>query len=44
MVSNENFDAIWFGGGAAGRFGAAFMKALGGRALLKKRVLVASAT
>lgn len=37
MVSNENFDAIWFGGGAAGRFGAAFMKALGGRALIVEK-------
>lgn len=34
---NKNFneyDAIWFGGGAAGRFGAAYMKGLGGKALI----------
>ena len=37
MVSNENFDAIWFGGGAAGRFGAAFMKALGGKPLIVEK-------
>ena len=28
------YDAIWFGGGAAGRFGAAFHKALGGKPLI----------
>ena len=28
------YDAIWFGGGAAGRFGAAFHKALGGKVLI----------
>ena len=28
------YDAIWLGGGAAGRFGAAFHKALGGKPLI----------
>lgn len=28
-MANYEYDAIWFGGGAAGRFGAAFHKALG---------------
>ncbi len=31
------YDAIWFGGGAAGRFGAAFMKALGGKPLIVEK-------
>lgn len=37
---NENFgeyDAIWFGGGAAGRFGAAFQKAMGGKPLIVEK-------
>ena len=36
MVNNE-YDAIWFGGGAAGRFGAAFHKALGGKPLIVEK-------
>ena len=31
------YDAIWFGGGAAGRFGAAFMKGMGGRPLIVEK-------
>lgn len=31
------YDAIWFGGGAAGRFGAAYMKALGGKPLIVEK-------
>lgn len=31
------YDAIWFGGGAAGRFGAAFMKGRGGRPLVVEK-------
>ena len=34
MVAEKEYDAIWFGGGAAGRFGAAFHKAVGGKALI----------
>jgi dihydrolipoamide dehydrogenase len=34
MNSSQEYDAIWFGGGAAGRFGAAFHRALGGKALI----------
>ena len=34
MESHEEYDAIWFGGGASGRFGAAFLKALGGNPLI----------
>ena len=30
------YDAIWFGGGAAGRFGAVYMKALGARPLHRR--------
>lgn len=30
----QEYDAIWLGGGAAGRFGAAFHKALGGKPLI----------
>jgi dihydrolipoamide dehydrogenase len=33
----KEYDAIWFGGGAAGRFGAAFLKALGGRPLIVEK-------
>jgi pyruvate/2-oxoglutarate dehydrogenase complex dihydrolipoamide dehydrogenase (E3) component len=28
------YDAIWFGGGSGGRFGATFHKALGGKPLI----------
>ena len=31
------YDAIWFGGGASGRFGAAYMKALGARPLIVEK-------
>jgi len=31
------YDAIWYGGGASGRFGAAFMKAIGGRPLIVEK-------
>lgn len=31
------YDAIWFGGGASGRFGAAFMKAMGGKPLIVEK-------
>jgi len=31
------YDAIWFGGGAAGRFGSAYMKGMGGVLLLWRR-------
>ncbi len=34
MKSNQEYDAIWLGGGSSGRFGAAFLKALGGKPLL----------
>ena len=34
----KEYDAIWFGGGAAGRFGAAFHKALGGKPLILEKV------
>jgi dihydrolipoamide dehydrogenase len=34
MESQKVYDAIWFGGGASGRFGAAFQKALGGNPLI----------
>lgn len=38
MKSNSGeYDAIWFGGGAAGRFGAVYMKALGARPLLVEK-------
>jgi len=33
-MNSKQYDAIWFGGGAAGRFGAAFHKALGGEPLI----------
>jgi len=33
-MGDQEYDGIWFGGGAAGRFGAAFLKALGGRPLI----------
>lgn len=36
-MANYEFDAIWFGGGAAGRFGAAFHKALGGKPLIVEK-------
>ncbi len=36
-ADSREYDAIWFGGGAAGRFGAAFMKALGGKALIVEK-------
>jgi dihydrolipoamide dehydrogenase len=31
------YDAIWFGGGASGRFGAAYLKARGGRPLIVEK-------
>jgi 2-oxopropyl-CoM reductase (carboxylating) len=34
MSTNQKYDSIWLGGGAAGRFGAAYHKALGGKALI----------
>lgn len=34
---NVTYDAIWFGGGAAGRFGACYLKALGGRSLIVEK-------
>jgi dihydrolipoamide dehydrogenase len=34
MKGNQEYDSIWLGGGAGGRFGAAFHKALGGRPLI----------
>jgi pyruvate/2-oxoglutarate dehydrogenase complex dihydrolipoamide dehydrogenase (E3) component len=34
---NREFDAIYLGGGAAGRFGAAYLRALGGRVLIIDR-------
>ena len=34
MEYKKEYDAIWFGGGAAGRFGATYMKALGGDPLI----------
>lgn len=33
-MKDNHYDAIWFGGGASGRFGATFMKALGGNPLI----------
>ncbi len=33
-VENQQYDAIWLGGGSSGRFGAAYHKALGGKPLL----------
>jgi len=36
-MANEEYDAIWFGGGASGRFGSAFHKALGGRPLIVEK-------
>ena len=32
------YDAIWFGGGAAGRFGAAFQKAMGGNPIIVEQL------
>ncbi|MBW1848486.1 MAG: NAD(P)/FAD-dependent oxidoreductase [Deltaproteobacteria bacterium] len=37
MQKNKEYDAIWFGGGAAGRFGAAYMKGLGGMPLIVEK-------
>ncbi|MBN1635941.1 MAG: NAD(P)/FAD-dependent oxidoreductase [Deltaproteobacteria bacterium] len=37
MGTNNEYDAIWFGGGAAGRFGAAFLKAGGLRPLIVEK-------
>jgi len=37
MDREMNYDAIWFGGGASGRFGAAFHKALGGKPLIVEK-------
>ena len=37
MESHKEYDAIWFGGGASGRFGAAFLKALGGNPLIVEK-------
>jgi dihydrolipoamide dehydrogenase len=37
METHNRYDAIWFGGGAAGRFGAAFHKALGGKPLIVEK-------
>ncbi len=34
---NREFDAVFLGGGAAGRFGAAYLRALGGRVLIIDR-------
>jgi pyruvate/2-oxoglutarate dehydrogenase complex dihydrolipoamide dehydrogenase (E3) component len=34
MNGNQEYGSIWLGGGAAGRFGAAFHKALGSRPLI----------
>ncbi|MGZ8929094.1 MAG: dihydrolipoamide dehydrogenase, partial [Methylobacter sp.] len=34
---DREFDAIYLGGGAAGRFGAAYLRALGGRVLIIDR-------
>jgi pyruvate/2-oxoglutarate dehydrogenase complex dihydrolipoamide dehydrogenase (E3) component len=34
MEKNQQYDAIWLGGGSSGRFGAAFHKALGGKPLV----------
>jgi pyruvate/2-oxoglutarate dehydrogenase complex dihydrolipoamide dehydrogenase (E3) component len=36
-MQGDWYDAIWFGGGAAGRFGAAYMKALGGKPLIVEK-------
>lgn len=36
-MANEMYDSIWFGGGASGRFGAAYTKALGGRSLIVEK-------
>ena len=36
-ADNREFDAIFLGGGAAGRFGAAYLRALGGRVLIIDR-------
>jgi len=37
MATKNEFDAIWLGTGAAGRFGAAYLKALGGRPLVVEK-------
>ena len=37
MEANDIYDGIWLGGGAAGRFGAAFLKARSGRPLIVER-------
>jgi len=37
METKDVYDAIWLGGGAAGRFGAAFLKARGGRPLIVEK-------
>jgi pyruvate/2-oxoglutarate dehydrogenase complex dihydrolipoamide dehydrogenase (E3) component len=37
MNEKTTYDAIWLGGGAAGRFGACFLQALGGRPLLVEK-------
>ena len=36
-TDTREFDAIYLGGGAAGRFGAAYLRALGGRVLIIDR-------
>ena len=37
MEADEEYDAIWFGGGASGRFGAAYLKARGGNPLIVEK-------
>lgn len=36
-LDKKEYDAIWLGGGSGGRFGAAFMKALGGNPLVVEK-------
>jgi pyruvate/2-oxoglutarate dehydrogenase complex dihydrolipoamide dehydrogenase (E3) component len=36
-MSSKKYDAIWVGGGPAGRFGASFLKALGGESLIVEK-------
>ena len=35
---DREYDAIFFGGGAGGRFGSAYMRAMGGRQLIVDRL------
>jgi dihydrolipoamide dehydrogenase len=37
MSGDQVYDSIWLGGGAAGRFGAAYHKAMGGKALIVEK-------